>query len=137
MTRLFLERTIHAPVERVFDLSRCIGLHTRSMQHTGEKAVEGVCSGLIGLNETVTWEARHLGKKRRFTSVISSMERPFSFTDEMIKGDFKSWKHIHRFEQKDTGVLMTDEVFYRPPYALAGKLIDVLFLKKYMTRLLL
>lgn len=136
MTRLLLSRTIQAPAGRLFDLSRSISLHTQTMQHTGERAVAGVCSGLINLHETVTWQARHLGKTRKFTSVISQMNRPFSFTDEMVKGDFKSWKHIHRFEQKGNGTVMMDDVYYELPYGFAGKMLNSLFLKKYMTRLL-
>lgn len=129
MTRLFLTRTIKAPIQRVFDLSRSINLHVHDMKHTGEQAVSGVCSGLIGLNETVTWRARHFGKSRLFTSVISQYHFPFSFTDEMLEGDFKSWKHIHRFEQKGAETVLTDEVYYEVPWLFAGKLANALFLK--------
>jgi hypothetical protein len=57
--------SISAPVEFCFDLARSIDLHTQSMQHTGEKAVAGTTIGLIGLNETVTWRARHFNRGYR------------------------------------------------------------------------
>ena len=41
MTRVRLETMIAAPIERVFDLARDIGLHERSMAHTDERAIAG------------------------------------------------------------------------------------------------
>ena len=54
------------------------------MAHTGEEAVAGTVSGLLGLDETVTWKARHLFKTRILRSRITAMNRPLSFTDEMV-----------------------------------------------------
>lgn len=51
--------SIAAPVEVVFDLSLDIGAHLASMAESGEQAIGGVTSGLIGLGETVTWRAKH------------------------------------------------------------------------------
>ena len=52
---------IRAPIDRCFDLERSIDLHTKTTQRTGERAIAGVTSGLINLDEEVTWSARHLG----------------------------------------------------------------------------
>ena len=52
---------IAAPVETVFDLSLDIDAHVASMADSGERAIGGVTSGLIGLGETVTWRAKHFG----------------------------------------------------------------------------
>ena len=38
---------IDVPIERVFDLARCIDLHTESMSDSKEKAVAGKTKGLI------------------------------------------------------------------------------------------
>ena len=54
MPTIYLTIEINAPIERCFDLSRSIDLHTLSTSHTNEKAIAGVTSGLIGLNEEVT-----------------------------------------------------------------------------------
>ncbi|MEP7144996.1 MAG: hypothetical protein ABI707_19075 [Ferruginibacter sp.] len=94
---------IYAPVERVFDLSRSIILPKISTSHTNEDAIAGVITGLISLDETVTWQAKHLFKQRRFTSKITTMEKPVHFTDEMIQGDFKSFKHEHYFKPVKNG----------------------------------
>ena len=49
-----IEMKINAPIERVFDLARCIDLHTESMSNSKEKAVAGKTKGLINKDETVT-----------------------------------------------------------------------------------
>jgi hypothetical protein len=59
MTIIHLTSFVAAPIERVFDLSRSIDLHKIACRDSGETAIAGTCSGLIQLNETVTWEARH------------------------------------------------------------------------------
>ena len=56
-----LETFIHAPIERCFDLSLSVELHLASTAHTGERAVAGVTTGVMGPGDWVTWEARHLG----------------------------------------------------------------------------
>ncbi|MFT5512607.1 MAG: hypothetical protein ACI8SE_001005 [Bacteroidia bacterium] len=61
MSTITVKTHINAPTERVFDLSRSIDLHQISTQQPSEKAIGGKTSGLIGLNETVTWKAKHFG----------------------------------------------------------------------------
>lgn len=136
MPRIHLTTFIAAPVERIFDLSRSISLHKLSTAQTGEEAIAGVTSGLIKLNETVTWQAKHLLKKRQFTSKITAMTAPIDFTDEMIKGDFKSFRHEHHFKAIDNGTIMIDIVDFETPYGTLGQLVNRIFLQKYMTNLL-
>lgn len=64
MPRFEVIPQIAAPVIRCFDAVRDIDLHLSSLKHTGERTVGGRTSGLIGLGETVTWRARHLGVER-------------------------------------------------------------------------
>lgn len=93
MTTIHLETNINAHVEQVFDLSRSIDLHLESTAKTNERAIAGVTSGLIEYGETVTWRAKHFGVYQNFTSKITQYDYPNSFTDEMQKGAFKSFKH--------------------------------------------
>lgn len=137
MCRIHLTTIINAPVERVFDLSRSINLHKISTSTTREEAIAGVMTGLINENETVTWQAKHLYKIRRFTAKITRMERPLSFTDEMIQGDFKRFKHEHYFKLIDNGTMMIDVVEFESPFALAGRIFNQLYLKAYLKTFLL
>jgi len=123
---------INAPVEIVFDLSRSIDLHMITTAKTKEKAIAGITTGLINKDETVTWEARHLFKRRYFQTVITAMEPYHYFRDEMLKGDFKSFYHEHFFVQNGSGTLMTDKLKLEVPYGIAGKLVNRLFLKHYI-----
>ncbi len=137
MALIHLTTFIAAPVERVFDLSRSINLHKISTAHTHEKVVGGVMNGLINEGETVTWQAKHLYKERKFTSRITSMTRPVSFTDEMIKGDFKNYRHEHHFKSADNGTIMIDQVEFESPYGIIGNLLNRFYLKNYLEQLLL
>ncbi len=106
------------------------------MAHTGEEAIAGTTNGLIGLNETVTWKAKHLRRTRILKSRIVAMTPPLSFTDEMVHGDFKSLKHEHHFKRIDNGTLLIDIFTYESPYGSLGRLADRLFLIRYMKTLL-
>ena len=136
MTRIHLTDFIAAPIERVFDLSRSINLHQISTAETNEKAIAGVLSGLINKDETVTWQARHLLKTRRFTSKITEMQSPDFFTDEMIKGDFKSFRHEHHFKAVENGCIMIDILEFETPYGFIGKMGTTLFLRSYLEKFL-
>jgi ligand-binding SRPBCC domain-containing protein len=136
MPIIHLTTFIAAPIERVFDLSRSIELHKKSMADYREEAVAGTTIGLINLNETVTWKAKHLMRTRVLQVQITAMQRPFSFIDEMKKGSFKSMKHEHHFKQIDNGTLMIDIFNYEPPYGGLGRLINNLYLFSYLEKLL-
>lgn len=136
MPIIHLTSFIAAPVERVFDLSRSINLHQISTASTNEKAIDGVLNGLINKNETVTWQAKHLFKTRRFTSRITEMQSPVFFIDEMIKGDFKSFYHEHHFKAAENGTIVIDRVNFESPYGILGKIANSIFLTSYLEKLL-
>lgn len=136
MPTIHLTTFIQAPVERVFDLSRSVSFHQLSMKANGEKAIAGKMEGLLNLNETVTWQAKHLLKTRILTTQISAFEMHRSFTDEMVKGDFKSIRHEHHFKVASNGTIMIDLFYYEVPYGLPGKIFDTIYLRNYMKKLL-
>lgn len=133
MTVIELTTIINAPITKVFDLNRDIDIHLLSTSQSGERAVAGRTSGLIEKNETVTWKAKHFGFYLTHHSFIPEMEKPFYFVDEMTRGQFKSFRHTHTFEQKNDFVIMTDHIVYETPYWFLGKLFDFFVLKKYLT----
>lgn len=137
MAYIHLTTFIEAPVARVFDLGRSITLHQRSMNAYGEKAIGGVLNGLINVHETVTWKAKHLFKERTLTVTISSMQRPYSFVDEQVSGDFKSMRHEHFFKPCENGTIMIDQFYFESPYGVIGSWFNSLYLTKYMERLLI
>ena len=136
MPVIHLTTFVEAPIERVFDLSRSITLHAKSMQSSGEKAIDGVTSGLINLGETVTWQAKHLFKERILKSRISAMTFPTFFEDEMLDGDFKSIRHEHHFKPIANGTIMIDLFHFETPYGKFGELVNNIFLTRYLKKLL-
>lgn len=136
MPRIELHTEINADRNIVFDLSRSIDLHKISTEKTNEEAIAGKTSGLIGMNESVTWRAKHFGIYQKLTSKITEYDRPKYFADEMVKGTFAQFKHEHHFTEANGGTLMIDYFDYKSPFGILGKLADKLFLKKYLTELL-
>ncbi len=136
MAKFQIVTKIAAPIEVCFDLARDIDFHTRSLGDTDERAVAGRTHGLIGLGESVTWEARHLGVRQRLTSEVTVFERPTWFRDVMTRGAFRAFAHDHRFAVEGGVTVMTDEVEFRSPLGLLGWLVDVLFMTGYLRRLL-
>ncbi|PIF59232.1 SRPBCC family protein [Flavobacterium plurextorum] len=137
MTTINLTTKIKAPKQIVFNASRNIDIHQQSASPSKEKAIAGVTSGLINLNETVTWRGRHFGFYLTHKSRITAMNLYDYFVDEMEKGKFKSFKHKHFFEEENGITIMKDQLQYETPFGILGKLFDVLLLKKHLTNFLL
>lgn len=114
-----------------------VDLHRHSVVHTHERPVAGVTSGMMKLGDTVTWEAVHFGIKQHLTSKITAYERPYRFTDEMIRGAFQEMTHIHEFIPQPPGTLMIDVFTFRAPLSILGRLAETLVLTRYMKGLLL
>lgn len=137
MITIRLSTRIAAPRERVFDLTRSIDLHTRSLDWTREVPVAGRTSGLIGLDETVTWRAWHLGVRQRLTSRISAYDRPRYFQDVMVRGAFAWMEHDHWFDAAPGGgTVLRDEFRFAAPLSVLGRIAETLVLRRYMTRFL-
>ena len=136
MPLIHLTTFIAAPHDRVFDLSRSVDLHKKSMASHEEKIVDGTLSGLMKLNDTVTWTAKHLFKLRKLKIKITRFERPHFFVDEQVEGDFRELKHEHYFKPVENGTIMIDQFHFTLPQGLAGKILTRIYLEKYLTQLL-
>jgi ligand-binding SRPBCC domain-containing protein len=137
MPLIELTADIAAPIERCFDLARSIDAHIRSTASTGERAVGSLATGLMALGDEVTWDARHLGLRRRLTSRITAYHRPSHFRDSQVRGAFARFDHDHFFEPLANGRTRMRDVFdYTAPFGLLGVLADRLFLAAYMRLLL-
>ena len=137
MPTITLTTIINAPIGRCFDVARDIDVHVASTAHTGERAIAGRMHGLIGLGETVTWRAKHFGIWQNLTSKITVFDPPYYFVDEMVQGAFKSFRHEHYFTRDNKQTIMRDEFVFESPLGLIGKLANWLYLKRYMTALLI
>lgn len=134
---IHLTTYINAPVNKCFELSISVDVHQQSTGNTREKAIAGVTSGMMGLNDTVTWEAIHFGVKQKLTSKITKYQYPFYFVDEMVSGVFKKIYHQHVFTETGNTTTMTDVFEYAAPLGLLGKLAEKLFLTRYLRNFLI
>ncbi len=135
-----IEHTIRvaAPRERVFDLARSIDAHVASTPGTDEVPVArdgGKTSDLMVLGDDVTCRARHLGVVQHLTSRIVAYDRPRHFRDSMVRGAFSRFDHDHYFGEVGAAgeaTLMRDVFDFTSPLGPLGRLVDVLFLHRYM-----
>lgn len=137
MTTIHLTTKIKASKQVVFNASRDIDIHQQSAASSQEKAIAGVTSGLIDLNETVTWRGKHFGLYLTHKSRITAMTFYDYFVDEMEEGKFKTFKHEHFFEEANGITIMKDKLQYETPFGIFGELFDILLLKKHLKKFLL
>jgi ligand-binding SRPBCC domain-containing protein len=129
-----VETHVRAPVELCFDLARSVELHVESAGRTGERAVAGTKQGLLGAGEWVTWEARHLGRRRRLTVRVTAFEPPRFFCDEQVSGPFARFRHDHFFEPEADGTLMKDVLDFESRFALLDRLLPAPYLRRFLVR---
>jgi len=146
MGSFVLERTIAAPVERVFALSLDVGVHVDSMTAHDERIADGVRSGRMAEGDTVTWDARHFGIRFRMTSLVFDVDEPRAFSDRQLRGPFAEFRHRHTFEPNPTpgtpdepgehATLMRDEIVFRSPFGPVGRIVDALVMRRHLIRLI-
>ena len=133
MQLIHLQTQIAASPDRCFLLSLSMDLHKESTTQTSERAIAGVTTGLIGPNQTVTWQARHFGLLLTHATLISQYTRPTHFQDIMTKGAFKTFVHDHYFDpQPDGTTLMRDTLRFAAPLGPLGYIAETLILRRYL-----
>lgn len=136
MTVIRLVTEIRTPIEACFDLARSVDAHVTSAGETNERAIAGVTSGLLSLGDEVTWEARHFGVTQRLVVRITEMDRPRRFVDEMVRGAFRHFRHVHEFEAIGEITRMRDAFEYSMPLGVLGTLANVVAVERHMRQFL-
>lgn len=136
MPRIELLTVIEAPIERVFDLCRSVEAHVATTGGTGERAIGGRTTGLLDLDDEVTWSARHFGWRWQLTSRITAFDRPRHFRDSMVAGPFARFDHDHTFEAHGAATHVRDVFDFTSPLGLLGHIADGLVVTRHMRRFL-
>jgi ligand-binding SRPBCC domain-containing protein len=136
MPTIHLTTFIAAPIERVFDLSRNLSIYKVLMKDRKEKFSSGAASNLVSNGETITIQAKHLGKTRLITTRLTDLQKPSSFVQEQVNGDLVHFKHEHHFKPVENGTILIDMVNFEGPRDVIGKLVGKLYLKNYLEQFL-
>jgi ligand-binding SRPBCC domain-containing protein len=65
-------------------------------------------------------------------SRITGYRPPEEFTDVQLVGPYRSWSHLHTFEETPDGTLMRDIVTYQLPFGPAGRVVHTLAVRKQL-----
>lgn len=136
MFSIHLTTFIKAPAKLVFDLSRNTTIVRKALEGRKEILTANAASVLLTLSDTITLSAKHLGKTRVMTLMITEMEEAQKFVEEQVKGDLKGFRHEHYFKQVDNGSLLIDLVYMEEPRDAIGGLLGRLFMKRYFEKML-
>jgi len=131
MVTIKMNTFIQANIDTCFDLACDLDLHRQTVWKWTRETVLGR-GGKISMGDTVTFRATHFFIRQTFTSKIIEYERPARLVDQMTKGAFKSFIHIHEFKEAARGTFMTDTLSFEAPYGIIGKFAEQLILKHYM-----
>ena len=77
---------------------------------------------------TIRWS----GMPIPWTSRIIGYKPPAQFTDIQISGPYRSWSHVHTFEESAGGTLMGDAVTYQLPLGPLGNLVHALAVRRQL-----
>ena len=66
----------------------------------------------------------------KWKTIITDVDKPYSFTDKQLKGPYALWEHHHQFVPHGDGILVKDRVRYALPFSSLGSLIHTLVVKK-------
>ena len=139
MIRLDEITLIHAPIQRCFDLARSVEVHLLANVHSGEQALAtgGIISGLVGLNQQVTWRAKRFGVWQNLTSRTTALQTPTYLQVTMVEGIFRSMQADHHFRSLPSGATEMRDLFrIAAPLPVLGAIAELLFLRRYMLALL-
>lgn len=70
------------------------------------------------------------GIPMRWRTEITVWQPPHAFEDVQLKGPYKLWRHIHRFEAVDGGTLILDRVEYLLPFGAVGRMVHAFSVRR-------
>jgi len=86
----------------------------------------------MAVGTRIDYRLRLYGLPLRWQSEITAWEPPHRFVDEQRRGPYRAWIHEHRFQAKEGGTLVEDDVRYGVP---GGALAHALFVRRDVARI--
>jgi ligand-binding SRPBCC domain-containing protein len=116
---------VNSPIDKVWEFYTDVKhlelvtpkeMRLKIINTTSEKLIQG---------SEIWLEAKLIISKTRWHSLIRSL-KPYQYLDEMVKGPFKRWTHLHIFHSinDQTQSEVIDEINFEIPYGRVGKLFE-------------
>lgn len=116
------ETLLKAPAEQVFDfLVRPENVIKVTAPSVALKPV--TAPDVLERGSRIELELSGFGPPQRFLYEVIEFERPFRFTETLVKGPLKAYRHEHVFEESGDGTRVIDHVTFEPPGGMLGFLV--------------
>jgi hypothetical protein len=83
----------------------------------------------------IDYRLRLFGIPFQWQTRIETFAPPERFSDIQARGPYRSWRHLHEFEERDGGTLMRDTVDYALPLGPLGAVAHALFVRRSVARI--
>ena len=83
----------------------------------------------------IDYQIRLGGVPMRWRTRIETFEAPVRFVDVQLAGPYRTWHHVHEFQDAPGGTLVTDRVDYALPFGFLGALAHRLFVRRALKRI--
>ena len=80
----------------------------------------------------IRYKIRWLGLSMPWESLIAEYEKNEKFADEMLRGPYRRWYHVHQFTSVAEGVEMSDRVYYELPFGPLGRFAHSLMVRRQL-----
>lgn len=91
--------------------------------------------GEFGLGQKVTFISTKFGIRQELTVEVVEYDRPKRLVDEMIDGNFRSFRHLHEFIEAEGGTRMIDTLIWTSPFGALGSFIDKVLVKRSLQKI--
>jgi len=123
LSRFINRFIVSAPIEKVWNLYTDIKhLEIITPQKLNLKVID-TTNDKISTGQECTISAKILTRKRWRSKIVACS--PYEYTDEMLEGPFKKWKHVHKFNEisrNETEII--DEIDFELSYGIIGRLAN-------------
>lgn len=83
----------------------------------------------------IDYSLRLFGLPVRWQARIKGYEPDVRFADVQYRGPYRSWHHVHEFEDAPGGTLMIDTVDYQMPLGALGALAHTVTIRRTLDRI--
>jgi ligand-binding SRPBCC domain-containing protein len=116
------EQRLAAPIAQVFPFFADAGNLQRITPPEVGFQIETPLPVAMRIGTLLDYRLRLFGVPFRWRTEITGWDPPHGFIDEQVRGPYRLWRHVHRFEADGDDTKMIDEVYYALPLAPVGEI---------------